>query len=265
MLTFDIAIRNLIRDQYRARGLSADAIPISVASRFLSQDGVYAASLETRLPGVGLHLVRPTEETVRGLVELVSVLKGVGMVDLEAEMGAGVPRIPFPELRNLREKAIQVWRRLVGNGQVAGHEYGVEDGIEIEELIERKTEFIDVVPPQDGSSDRVLVHNDFKGEHFLVDPDSGRITGILDWADAGIGYPATDIAGLVLTVGTRLAARIAAEVGYGTEEILRGVMLARCGCVLRLDERLDGGNEFMPLDLLRDQLALSLGSCELVW
>ncbi|KAF7587454.1 hypothetical protein BBP40_007226, partial [Aspergillus hancockii] len=63
MQALDIAIRKHISAQYRARGLSAAHIPISVAARVLSEDGVYAASVETKLPGVGLHRVKPTEET----------------------------------------------------------------------------------------------------------------------------------------------------------------------------------------------------------
>jgi aminoglycoside 2''-phosphotransferase len=41
-----------------------------------------------------------------------------------------------------------------------------------------------------------LVHADLGQEHVLVDTEGGRVTGILDWAEATIGDPALDFAGL---------------------------------------------------------------------
>lgn len=42
-----------------------------------------------------------------------------------------------------------------------------------------------------------LLHADLGGEHVLVDPASGRVTGVIDWADAIVGDPAIDYAGLL--------------------------------------------------------------------
>jgi aminoglycoside phosphotransferase (APT) family kinase protein len=41
-----------------------------------------------------------------------------------------------------------------------------------------------------------LLHNDLLSEHILVAPDSGHVTGIIDWSDATVGDPACDFAGL---------------------------------------------------------------------
>lgn len=41
-----------------------------------------------------------------------------------------------------------------------------------------------------------LAHTDLTAEHILVSPDGREIAGILDWADAAIGDPAVDFAGL---------------------------------------------------------------------
>ncbi|OGM43819.1 hypothetical protein ABOM_007552 [Aspergillus bombycis] len=272
MQRFDIAVRELIADEYVARGLSGDIIPKSLGHEVLTGDGVHAVSMETRLEGVGLHrggLTGLTERTVQGFVEMMSVLKGVDIGGLEGRLkglgvvGFEVPFIPWPEIRGMRERAVVAWRRLVNRGQIVGGDYKVEDGDDFEGLGERKMAFIGRVRDMDETSRRVLIHNDIKGEHILVDSD-GRITGLLDWADAGVGYPATDIAGLVLTVGPRLAVRIAREVGYVEDEILQGLMQARCECVLRLDDRLNGDDELTPIDLLKGQLVLSMEDCELV-
>ncbi|KAE8382276.1 hypothetical protein BDV26DRAFT_253693 [Aspergillus bertholletiae] len=264
---FDIAVRGLMVCEYEGRGLSGDIIPRSVGREVLSTDGVHAVSMETRLEGIGLHRggLR-SERTVTGLVELMRVLKGIDIGALEERLGLGfeVPVIRVPGLRGMRERAIVAWRRLVGRGQIDAGDYPVREGGDFEGLAERKMAFIDRVRDFDeGDSVRVLIHNDIKGEHILVDSD-GRITGILDWADAGIGYAATDIAGLALTVGTQLAVRIAREVGYEDPEILQGLMQARSECVLRLDDRLNGDDEMTPVDLLKGQLVLAMEDCDLV-
>jgi len=52
-------------------------------------------------------------------------------------------------------------------------------------------------PPQK----RVAIHNDLWGEHILIEPQSGRVVGVIDWADACIGDPARDYGGLLAWLG----------------------------------------------------------------
>lgn len=51
-----------------------------------------------------------------------------------------------------------------------------------------------------------LLHNDLLSEHILVVPDSGRVTGIIDWSDATAGDPAYDFAGLWVWQGDEFVA-----------------------------------------------------------
>jgi len=37
-----------------------------------------------------------------------------------------------------------------------------------------------------------FIHHDLSPEHLVVDPSTGRLAGILDWTDAGLGDPASD-------------------------------------------------------------------------
>jgi hypothetical protein len=46
-----------------------------------------------------------------------------------------------------------------------------------------------------------LVHRDLISEHVLCDPATGRLTGVIDWGDAGIDDPAVDFAGLRRQLG----------------------------------------------------------------
>jgi aminoglycoside phosphotransferase (APT) family kinase protein len=51
-----------------------------------------------------------------------------------------------------------------------------------------------------------VVHNDLLPEHVLIDPSTGRLAGIIDFADLSIGDPAGDFAGL-LSIGGRVFVR----------------------------------------------------------
>ncbi len=50
-------------------------------------------------------------------------------------------------------------------------------------------------PAQDGP--RRFIHNDICPDHLLVDPESSRLSGVIDFSDAVIGDPVLDFAGLI--------------------------------------------------------------------
>jgi macrolide phosphotransferase len=52
-----------------------------------------------------------------------------------------------------------------------------------------------------------LIHDDLSPEHLLVDPTTGRLTGILDWTDVALGDPARDFVTLVTSGGWDFAER----------------------------------------------------------
>jgi len=49
-----------------------------------------------------------------------------------------------------------------------------------------------VEPPPEPARRLVFGHQDLGAEHVLVDPESGTVTGVIDWTDAAIGDPAVD-------------------------------------------------------------------------
>jgi aminoglycoside phosphotransferase (APT) family kinase protein len=46
-----------------------------------------------------------------------------------------------------------------------------------------------------------FIHLDFRGNNLLVDPESGRLAGVIDWGNAAIGDPALDFMWLVVWRG----------------------------------------------------------------
>jgi aminoglycoside 2''-phosphotransferase len=46
-----------------------------------------------------------------------------------------------------------------------------------------------------------FVHGDFRDDNLIVDPESGRLVGVIDWGNAAVGDPALDFMTLVLWRG----------------------------------------------------------------
>ncbi|RJE23157.1 Phosphotransferase enzyme family [Aspergillus sclerotialis] len=256
----DIAIREYVRSAYRSRGLDGDVIPRCIGSwRVGEGDEECVVSLEERIRGVGLDRGTGSEATRDGLVKLLCILKSIDVDELEKELDIGLLRIPARDLMKLYESAEEAWKRLFERGQLFPLGLPISDKSLVEDLFEKKvTRLFAEIQKLSPHHIPSLIHNDLKGEHILIDESTGQITGILDWADAGIGDAAVDIAGLVITVGKDVAVGIARDVAYEEGKIAEGVVIARCECVLRLDCRLNGVDDSSPVSLLRDQLGLAL-------
>jgi aminoglycoside 2''-phosphotransferase len=66
-----------------------------------------------------------------------------------------------------------------------------------------------------------LVHRDLFGGNLLWDRGSGRVTGVLDWGDAGVGDPAIDLAGPLFCYGPSFADAVLAGTGHGSDPAFR--------------------------------------------
>jgi aminoglycoside phosphotransferase (APT) family kinase protein len=106
--------------------------------------------------------------------------------------------------------------------------------------------FLGTDPP--GPPDHLaFTHDDLGIEHVLVDPDTGRVTGVLDWTDAAITDPARDLGRVLRDLGPRaLAAALAAY--RGARDGGRGLRQridfhARCGLLEDLAFGLDTGRQ----------------------
>ena len=106
--------------------------------------------------------------------------------------------------------------------------------------------FLDADPP-DPADRLVFTHDDLGIEHVLADPDTGRVTGVLDWGNAAVADPARDL-GLVLrdlgqqALEAALAAYRAAPSGDGALR-QRVDFHARCALLEDLAHGLDTGRD----------------------
>lgn len=85
--------------------------------------------------------------------------------------------------------------------------------------VEAWRRYFERIPTVAATGTSVLTHNDFAAEHILVDPDSKRLTGVIDWSDAAITRPEVDFAGLFHWGGDRLVNAV-----LGSYTLVRGAL-----------------------------------------
>lgn len=82
-------------------------------------------------------------------------------------------------------------------------------------------------PPPGGLA--VFSHDDLGIEHVLVDPDSGAVTGVIDWTDAGLVDPAGDPGRVLRDLGPAALDTVLGRLDPGLRD--RAWFYARCGAI----------------------------------
>lgn len=171
----------------RLTRLVADALPLPVPDfRFVGEPDAefpYAFAGYEKIPGLPGCDVRPDREQWPDLADVLGeTLGALHALDPEpfGEPPWPAPEDPFPP-------AI-----------AAAVREGLGDRVDarVEAYLRGEVE-----PPPPSPLDPVPTHADLLGYHILLDPSGGRITGILDWMDMGLGDPAADFVGLLLWLG----------------------------------------------------------------
>ncbi|MFC9630633.1 aminoglycoside phosphotransferase family protein [Streptomyces mirabilis] len=226
------------RRELRLRDLVRPLVGVAVPSSVAHGDwaGGLTYTLDTRLPG---RSGEAQDVSALGEADLAGLLTGLREVPVRQAEALGVPRAAPRSLEELRTAAERA-----AEGLAAADEF---DPGRVAQLTQPAA---GQLAAQTAAA--VLVHHHLKGEHLVVSAD-GRVRGVLGWADAVLGDPAEDIAGLAIAVGAPAAVRAATLADYGARPCLRGLWLSRCDTVIRLAERLRGRGEG-PLPLLRTQL-----------
>ncbi|MEU6570249.1 aminoglycoside phosphotransferase family protein [Streptomyces parvulus] len=220
----ELRLRELVRPRLPV------AVPASVAHGEWSPGLTY--TLDAKLPGGSGE---DHDVSALGEADLAALLTAVREVPVRQADALGVPRSAPRSLEALRGAAERAAGRLAEADEF--------DPARPERLTRQAAAQLGAQP---GSA--VLVHHGLTGEHLVVAAD-GRVRGVLGWADAVLGDPAEDIAGLALSVGSPAAVRAATLAGYGARPCLRGLWLARCDTLVALADALAGrsGTALAPL------------------
>lgn len=191
--------------------LVAARSPVPVPRPVLVDPEAGAIAYE-KLPGVPL-LGRPVADPTRATPALGALLTALHRTD-PAEAAHLVDRDDVPPADWLAE--------------AAGHHRQVAD--RLPPAARRRVEDFLASPPPPAPTALALCHNDLGAEHLLVDPATGTLTGVIDWADAAITDPAVDLARVLRDLGGRaLEATLAHyEAPWTDADRERAAFYARC-------------------------------------
>ncbi len=157
------------------------------------------AVLTTRVPGVPATEARPDLAALADtLAVLLTALHSVSLEEA-AEVVAPDPDPP------------EEWLRQIGEEYAEARAHSPADlhpGVEA---------FLAAAPPA-APSRLVFCHNDVRDDHLMVDPDSGAVTGLIDWGDAVLGDPALDLATILTDFGPETYQRVLAGYRVPTED-----------------------------------------------
>ncbi len=118
--------------------------------------------------------------------------------------------------------------------------------------------------PEPFAGTPVLLHYDLAEDHVLMD-DAGRILGLIDWADAGIGDPAVDMIEPTAWLGPAFLERLLARYAHPVDAGLRHRVRYGAGllALLNLAYALERGNADRAARLQRHLLEVMLPNGEL--
>ncbi|MEX2226129.1 MAG: aminoglycoside phosphotransferase family protein [Dehalococcoidia bacterium] len=121
----------------------------------------------------------------------------------------------------------------------------------------------EVEPPRPSTLPEVLLHHDLKGEHYILTPKGDDLHGIIDWADAAIGDPATEFVGVALWLGMPFVEQVLAHYARPADDgfVDRVQFANQCARLIHLGMRFAGEWD-APLDLLVTQFRWAFGLAE---
>lgn len=148
--------------------------PEILGAPFYGMERVRGQILRGRMPGER----HPSPERMRTIAgELIDTLAELHAVDWRA---AGLGDLGKPD--GYARRQIDGWTERYRRART-------DDVPEME----RVAAWLDEREPQTGQIGAALIHNDFKHDNLVLDPDSGRAIAVLDWEMATVGDPRMDL------------------------------------------------------------------------
>jgi aminoglycoside phosphotransferase (APT) family kinase protein len=139
------------------------------------------------------------------LVELGEQLRAVHEVNTDGHGLIGGSGVPGVGMFSSASDAMRMFMEFGLSGLEHNNWIDGDSARRVRSLFDAHSEALNASPP-------CLLHGDLKAEHVLVDPETGRLAGVLDphpWS----GEPAYDLARLIATGGEEMRAPLLS--GYG--------------------------------------------------
>lgn len=209
-------------------GFAVVACPVAVGS-IVATHPEHGALLCRRVPGVAFDDLPPAAQA----------RFAVGVAREVAEAIAAVHAVPLTEVPDEVEPLEPL---ATHRDELAEEVEAVRTTMPADLLAIAESHLAAPVPPD--APPTVFCHNDLGGEHVLVDPASGALTGIIDWSDAVRADPVRDLA-LLLADGGEDAFAAAVDVhpvAFTAADVARARWCAVQALVGTLAYHLDRGD-----------------------
>jgi aminoglycoside phosphotransferase (APT) family kinase protein len=159
-----------------------------------------------RLPGVaaGPELLATTSAEAAVATDLAALLARLQELGSDSAVGQAVPRSGRDHWSRFADDVREVLYPLMSDEGRARAEAELTGVLAVDPV------------------GRSLVHSDLGGANLLWTTDGAgpRLTGVLDWDEAGIGNQACDLASIAATFGWPLATRVGARLGGGQASLI---------------------------------------------
>lgn len=183
----------MVRVPHRGRATSGLAAEVRLL-QLLERRGVLASPRAPRLilgrDGAPLAMAY---RYVEGVPSRAVVLRGAARERFAAEVGAflgALHAVPLSAVRATGVPSGDPWRRgYVPLIEACRPHLGARTAALLDEVAE-------AFAPMVARAPRTLVHGDISGWHTLVG-EGGRLAGVIDFGEAGVGDPALDLAGVL--------------------------------------------------------------------
>jgi aminoglycoside 2''-phosphotransferase len=184
--------RKALADELRVMAIARPCLSLPIPEPFFVSEDMIAYPF---LPGAALrreliYALSPTKQQILAdqLAEFLFALHGIRAAELSSTLAPVTPQ-RWLELRNrIREK---VYPLLLPHQRT---------------WAEQLFGFID--DPDNFAYQPGLIHGDLAPYHLLVDENSARLSGVLDFGTAGLGDPASDFGCLAQNYGERFIDRL---------------------------------------------------------
>ena len=104
----------------------------------------------------------------------------------------------------------------------------------------------------------VISHCDIKPEHLLFDPERGRLTGVIDWADTCISHPTIDLGALAIWLGPGFMSEVAATLQTSPDAVDQALAAVRIALLAGL-ARTFAGEKHWTVDITTTMIRWAFG------
>lgn len=200
--------------EYRLLNSIKDRFDIKIPEPLYFSDGTGACKTVligySKIEGVGVDIIKETSTNIDSLsTEIAEFLKKLHAVPQEVLIDPISCNGKDMEYSKKHKEAINFFRRK--GAQIINAQNYKFIG-EYLESVESE------IAAENGC--KAIIHHDLRTEHILIDPGTGKVSGVVDWMDGCIGDPSEDFAFILRDLGHDFYRKVVKQYGVPSSQNL---------------------------------------------